>query len=171
MAPAAARIGPARLWPTSTAGWPAAARALSSAWREHQGGPAATVLVRSGMVTGRPGSARAGAIRSQLAGSTSGLCTSSRRVIGGGSSAPGQPVLQAVEDDLQAELEAVLGRRAVAGRGRVQPSAQSREPGRDLVGSGHAVTEQRRAIAAVLAELPGQRGLRGRAEGVAEDER
>src|SRR6185312_5696186 len=79
----------------------------------------------------------------------------------GVSSAAGQPVLQAVEDDLQAELEAVLGRRAVAGRGRVQAGAQPREPGGDLVGFGHAVAEQRRTVATILAELPGQRGLRG----------
>src|SRR6266702_2692519 len=70
--------------------------------------------------------------------------------------AAGQLGLQAVENGLQAELEAVLGRRAVPGRGRVQAGAQPREPGRDLVGFGHAVAEQRRTVAAVLAELPGQ---------------
>ena len=72
------------------------------------------------------------------------------------------------------QIVPVRGDPALAERGPCHaqdPAVFVGEPGRDLLGSGHALAEQRRAVAAVLAEHPGQRGLRGRAEGVAADQR
>ena len=51
MAPAAGSSDPAPLWPMRIAGWLDALRAITSAWREQYGGPAATVPVRSGTLT------------------------------------------------------------------------------------------------------------------------
>ncbi len=50
-APAAASSGPAPLWPMRIAGLADALLAITSAWREQYGGPAATVPVRSGTPT------------------------------------------------------------------------------------------------------------------------
>ena len=51
MAPAAASSDPAPLWPMRIAGSPQALPAITPAWREQYGGPAATVPVRSGTPT------------------------------------------------------------------------------------------------------------------------
>jgi fucose permease len=77
---------------------------------------------------------------------------------------------QAVEEGLQAELEAVGGGGRVVGGSRFEAGAQPRELGRDLSGFGHAVADQFLGVAAVPAEFPGERGRRGGAEGIAEHE-
>src|SRR5262245_9813864 len=79
--------------------------------------------------------------------------------------------LEAVEEGLEAELEAVFGCGGVLGGGRVDAEAQSWEPGRHLSGSGHALAQQRFGITAAAAELPRDRRRRGGAEGIAEHER
>src|SRR5450755_191140 len=93
------------------------------------------------------------------------------RVLAGGRAAGGELGLQAVEDGLEAELEGVVGCRAVAGGGGcLEAGVQPGELRGDLAGFGHAVAYQLFGVTAIAAELPGERDRRGCAEGVAEHE-
>src|SRR5690349_10525233 len=82
--------------------------------------------------------------------------------------ADGELGLEAVEDGLQAELEAVLGCCVVAGGGGFEAGAQPGELRCDLPGAGYGVAHPLPGVTAVAAELAGERGCGGRAEGVAE---
>src|SRR6516225_7474969 len=70
------------------------------------------------------------------------------------SSAARELGLQAVEDGLEAELEAGLGGRPVTGRGCAEAGTQPGEPGADLADFGHAGAEAFAAVGAVAAESP-----------------
>jgi hypothetical protein len=77
---------------------------------------------------------------------------------------------QAVEEGLEAEPETVVGCRRVVGGGRFEAGSQPRELRRNLSGLGQAVADLFLGIAALAAELPGERGSRGGAQSVAEHE-
>ena len=90
------------------------------------------------------------------------------RVLAGWRTAGGELGFQAVEDDLDAELEAAVGCRGVVGGGCSEAGAQPRKLRRDLAGLGHAGAYELMGVTAVAAELAGERGRGGQAEGVAE---
>jgi hypothetical protein len=92
------------------------------------------------------------------------------RVLVGWRAAGDELGFQAVEDGLEAELEGVVGCRAVVGGGRSEAGAQPWELRRDLAGFRHAVAYPFLGVTAVAAELPGERSHRGWAEGDAEHE-
>src|SRR5215218_3482852 len=88
------------------------------------------------------------------------------RVLVGWRAADDEFGFQAVEDGLEAELEGVLGCRAVVGGGGVEAGAKPWELHGDLAGVRHVVAQQLCGVTAVAAELPGERGHCGWAEGV-----